>query len=500
VLKWSSRRARITGEATLKITRQPSDAWLSYLGFAAYKIIPLLAHDVKWIGHVVGGVSAANAASAVADGNIEYAGSLGELGGLVIGWAVPRHDTELWLFDAAGHREPLTTAIRVDRPDVRTSLQQKYGDAISNAGFLLRWPNRVTVGAKLKLVAVGRNGLQLVHVSDWKQAAHDPGAFAKLAFGVTTNSETFQDRMTRHDGVLIEQLLSARLAELEQLPVDVWTFGTPPREPKASVIVPLYGRWDFVEHQLLDFSIDPDFQRSVELIYVIDDPRLVAMKERAEGLWKTYGVPFKLVWGQANRGFAGANNLGVRNAKGDVLVFLNSDAFAKGPGLVSQLQDKLLEHPDFGAIGVRLLFADGGIQHAGMVFAYEENLGVWINKHPMMGMDPSVDQRKGLVEVPAVTAACVAVRRVAFDAVGGFDGGFLFGDFEDSDLCLKLQERGYRIGYLPDVELVHLERQSLRQLGDNAFRFKVVLYNAGRHTRKWAHHFAKLPRDGAAAT
>jgi GT2 family glycosyltransferase len=181
-------------------------------------------------------------------------------------------------------------------------------------------------------------------------------------------------------------------------------------------------------------------------------------------------------------------------------VFLNSDAFAKAPGWVSQLQDALLEHPDFGAIGVRLLFADGGIQHAGMVFAYEENLGVWINKHPMMGMDPSVDPRRGLVEVPAVTAACVAVRRDAFDAVGGFDGGFLFGDFEDSDLCLKLKERGYRIGYLPDVELVHLERQSLRQLGDNAFRFKVVLYNAGRHSRKWAHHFAKLQQDGAAAT
>ena len=102
-----------------------------------------------------------------------------------------------------------------------------------------------------------------------------------------------------------------------------------------------------------------------------------------------------------------------------------------------------------------------------------------------MGLDPSLDQRPGVTNVPAVTGACMALRRSDYDQVGGWDTGFLIGDFEDSDLCLKLRQAGLSSAYLPSVELTHLERQSFRLLGEGDYRTKVVIYNALRHQQRW---------------
>lgn len=491
-LRWKHPNLR-GGAQALRVKRQVDASWVRRLGAGAGKLLARM-EDGRWLGEVVRTLPAESKAPGWADGNIEYAGTFGSIGGMVAGWAATSPGNELWLFDESGHGERLANATRFDRADVRKAYEAKYGSGVIDAGFLLRWPRSTAVASTLKLAVVGADGVHLVHSAPWGHASHDPAGFARQAFGVPTSVQRFQDRMVRHDGILIEHLLARRQKELNELPVEAWQFGPAPAAPAASVIVPLYGRWDFVEHQLLDFSRDAEFQAGAELVYVIDDPALLHLKERAGELWKMHGVPFKLVWGHANRGYAGANNLGTRHAAGRVLVFLNSDVFPQAPGWISQLTRALDEHPDFGAVAPRLLYGDGSIQHAGMEFAWEESLGVWINKHPMMGLDPRLDTRTGLVESSAVTAACMALRRADFETVGGFDGGFLFGDFEDSDLCLKLRERGLRIGYLPEVELVHLERQSFRLLGDEGFRFKVVLYNAGRHSRKWAHFFEGLPK------
>ena len=86
----------------------------------------------------------------------------------------------------------------------------------------------------------------------------------------------------------------------------------------------------------------------------------------------------------------------------------------------------------------------------------------------------------------ALTAACMLMRRDTFDAVGGFDEGFLIGDFEDSDLCLKVSARDLELICLSDVNLVHLERQSFTGIGADGFRERVARYNAWRHQRRWA--------------
>ena len=129
-----------------------------------------------------------------------------------------------------------------------------------------------------------------------------------------------------------------------------------------------------------------------------------------------------------------------------------------------------------------------------MEFIRHEELGIWVNHHPNKGLDPILDDRNGLVEVAAVTGACLAIRRKDFDRVGGWDTGYLIGDFEDSDLCLKIRKEGMKVGYLPDIQLTHLERQSFTQIGDDDFRTRVVIYNAVRNQERWGSFFVE-PED-----
>lgn len=99
------------------------------------------------------------------------------------------------------------------------------------------------------------------------------------------------------------------------------------------------------------------------------------------------------------------------------------------------------------------------------------------------------------MEKPAVTGACMAMSRANYIKLGGFDEGYLIGDFEDSDLCMKVRVDGLKIGYLPSVILTHLERQSFALLGDNSFRTLVVRYNAWRHSTRWAKEISALMKS-----
>jgi len=261
---------------------------------------------------------------------------------------------------------------------------------------------------------------------------------------------------------------------------------------RSRMIVPLYGRFDFVEHQMLEWSKDATIGTSVELIYVVDDPKIAdAVYREAVTLYRLYQIPFRLVLSGRNRGFSGANNLGVSQARGEFLVFLNSDVIPCNPGWVDGLCNVLQSNADYGAVGPRLLYPDGSIQHAGMAFMYRPEFNVWINQHPYSGLMPEHDPACGLTTVPAITGACLVISRSHFDKVGGWDIDYLIGDFEDSDLCLKLREKGLKVGYLPDFELTHLERQSIPLLGEGGYRQQLTLLNAQRHQQRWSDWLAE---------
>jgi GT2 family glycosyltransferase len=262
--------------------------------------------------------------------------------------------------------------------------------------------------------------------------------------------------------------------------------------PPVSIIVPLYGRYDFAEYQMALFADDPEFQQ-VELIYVVDDPSIFAeFSNKCADLFEFYRVPFVLAFSGANLGFAGANNFGAEVARGHYLLFMNSDVFPKRPLWVGELLRicKSLERPAF--VGVKLLYEDGSLQHAGIAFRRYAPWGdLWINDHPFKGL--SALGLEGVREVDAVTAACAVIEASLYRQLGGFSEDYIIGDFEDSDLCLRARSAGRRSYVALDVELYHLERQSQNRTGDRTSRINLTIYNCWLHNSRWAKLIEKPP-------
>lgn len=432
--------------------------------------------------------------------HLDRFGIMPQRSGLLAGWVVAQPGWELWFCDSGGNVESLDNALRYQREDIVALFRAQFGQHTVDAGFVMPWPHGLIPGAELRLVAYHAESTQAFEVSrsQPEEVSNDPEGYARWAFTVPTPAEKFGERLDRWEGKLIEQLLSERQAYFDDRSAipDVHVLGMPAKSPTLSLIIPLYNRWDFVEHQLLAFSRDPALLKNTEILYVVDDPRiLTAISNEVENLYQLYKVPFKIIWGHRNRGFSGANNLGVSLSRGRQVLLLNSDAFPVTPGWTNRLSQLLDNHPEFGMLGARLLNPEGGMQHAGMTFFYSSSWKVWLNKHPMAGLDPQFDVVPEGVEVlekPSVTGACVIMTRELYDTVGGLDEGYLIGDFEDSDFCLKIVAAGHKVGYVPSVELVHLERQSFSALGDTSFRTLVVRFNAWRHTKRWGEQIQSV--------
>jgi GT2 family glycosyltransferase len=156
--------------------------------------------------------------------------------------------------------------------------------------------------------------------------------------------------------------------------------------------------------------------------------------------------------------FSAINNFAVRQARGDVLLLLNNDTEVVGGEWLSELVSHAVR-PGIGAVGARLLYPDGRVQHAGVITGLQGVAG-----HAFKGL---ARQAPGyfslphlLREVSAVTGACLAVRKAAYEQVGGLDERELQVAFNDIDFCLKLQRAGYSNLYTPWAELFHHESYS----------------------------------------
>ena len=257
--------------------------------------------------------------------------------------------------------------------------------------------------------------------------------------------------------------------------------GSAPAQPRATVVVPLYGRIDFLEHQLAHFVHDPEL-RETDLVYVLDSPELGDhLTELASQMHALYRVPFRVVSLTRNGGFSLANNLGASVARGKRLVFLNSDVLPDRPGWLSRMLDFYDRTPRIGALGAKLLYEDGSLQHAGMYYEQTAGSDLWENAHFFKGLHRDLPAANVARPVPAVTAACLMIDRALFEELGGLRGMYIQGDYEDSDLCLRLLESGRENWYLPEAELFHLEGQSY----PSELRKLTRRYNTWLQTHLW---------------
>jgi GT2 family glycosyltransferase len=225
--------------------------------------------------------------------------------------------------------------------------------------------------------------------------------------------------------------------------------------PRVSVIIPTRDRAELLRVTLDGLFGATDYP-DIEVIVVDNDSR----ESETEALFARYRDDARLVVVRAPGpfNFSDLSNRGAAAATGPVLLFLNNDIEVIEPGWLTEMVSQAVR-PEIGAVGAKLLYPDGTIQHGGVVLGIGGVAG-----HSHLGVpdaDPGYFARMVLVqEVSAVTGACLAMRSEVFRAVGGFDAETLKVAFNDIDLCLKIREAGYRILWTPFAKLVHHESKS----------------------------------------
>ena len=156
--------------------------------------------------------------------------------------------------------------------------------------------------------------------------------------------------------------------------------------------------------------------------------------------------------------YSAINNYGVRYAKGEYLLFLNNDV--RGDISSDWLTEMLgvCQRKDVGAVGARLYYPNNRIQHAGIVIGIGGVAGAMFVDLPK-GRGGYMHKAAIMQDLSAVTAACMRVKREAFEKAGGFTKELAVA-FNDVDLCLKIGKSGYRIVYDPFAELYHDESRT----------------------------------------
>jgi GT2 family glycosyltransferase len=219
--------------------------------------------------------------------------------------------------------------------------------------------------------------------------------------------------------------------------------------PLVSIIIPTRDRWSLLRQCLRSIEEKTSYSRYEVIVLDNDsvDPETLKGLSAVAEKWRVYTYP-----GAFN--FSALNNFGAAQARGEYFVFLNNDSQVIEPDWLTAMLEQA-QRPEVGAVGARLHYPDGRIQHAGLV------LGVGgVAEHAFKGLPGNALTYFAFADVvrnvSAVTAACMMVPRRAFEEVSGFDER-LHVALNDVDLCLRLRQRGYLIIYTPLALLYHHE-------------------------------------------
>lgn len=250
----------------------------------------------------------------------------------------------------------------------------------------------------------------------------------------------------------------------------------PGKPVQASVIIPFRDQPAMLR-RCVDSMLESPGHDDFEIVLMDNDsaePETMAVLERyrPHRRIRVIQAPGAFNWSRIN-------NTAVEGARGQVLVFMNNDVEALSPNWLGQLVGQALRG-DVGAVGARLVYPDGRLQHAGVV------IGLGLTTHVMRGSAPGDPGYLGMAklarDVSAVTGACLASRREVFESVSGFDESMALG-YNDIDYCLRLGQAGRRIVYDPVVEMLHHESPT-RGLSEEPAEIKQFFGRWGNMVRR----------------
>ncbi len=261
----------------------------------------------------------------------------------------------------------------------------------------------------------------------------------------------------------------------------------PERLPLVTLVVPTRDRLDVLRQciasvqSLTDYPhwemlvVDNGSTQAETLAYLgslADDPRIRVLR---------HDWPFN---------YSELNNHAVGFARGEVLGLLNNDLEVITADWLTEMVSHAVR-PEIGAVGAKLLYPDGTVQHAGVVLGIG---GVAAHVHKYLPGDaPGYCGRVGVVQnLSAVTGACLVVRTSLYRQVGGMNAANLAVAFNDIDLCLKLRDAGYRNIYTPHALLYHHESIS-RGRDDTPAKRDIFEREFGYMQRAWREKLCDDP-------
>lgn len=279
-------------------------------------------------------------------------------------------------------------------------------------------------------------------------------------------------------------------------------------EPLVSIIIP-----NKDEKESLEACLKSIWEKTTYKNYEII---VVENNSTSEEIFKYYkeiskkGV--RLLRWKKEFNYSAINNFGAAHAKGEFLLFLNNDVTVITPDWLTELAG-ICQRKEVGAAGVKLLYPDNTIQHAGCVIGIGGIAG-----HMFVDMPANrtgyLHKASLLQDMSAVTAACMIAKKQVFDEVGGFTEQLAVA-FNDVDLCLKINKAGSLVVYDPYVQLYHMESKTrgAEDSKEKVRRFQTEIeymrchwidilkngdpyYNKNLSLTKWNYSLKPLPGMG----
>ena len=224
-------------------------------------------------------------------------------------------------------------------------------------------------------------------------------------------------------------------------------------EPLVSIIIPNKDQSEALK-KCLDSIREKTSYRNYEIIIVennSEEPETFAFYK------KIAGEKIKIVTWEGEFNYSAINNFGVRHARGDYLLLLNNDVeIINGDWLTEMLSH--CQRKEVGIVGAKLYYPDNMIQHAGIIIGIGGVAGSVFVGLPR-AFSGYLHKASIQLDLSAVTAACMLVKRSVFEQVGGLEEKLKVA-FNDVDFCLRVREKGYLVVYDPYAELYHYESKT----------------------------------------
>ena len=236
-------------------------------------------------------------------------------------------------------------------------------------------------------------------------------------------------------------------------------------KPKVSIIIPTHNQELLLQKCVESLLGNTDY-KNYQIILVDNN----TTETGAKAILKHYREQGLTVLSyESEFNYSRINNFAVQHAESELILFLNNDMEIFQRDWL-EVMVRQISQPGVGAVGAKLLYPNGKLQHGGVILGIGGVAGHAFKNYP--SETEGYFSRSRLVQdLSAVTAACLLVRKSSFMKINGFEGDYLKVAFNDVDLCIRLKAEGERIIWTPFACLIHHESASRGMDGPQCRRF-----------------------------